>query len=210
MGERARCVFAVGALLALAGCADQGKQDEAALTQLVGWLPGTYDTSEQAAEDARVGRQPAHARITLVIARTYAPRIGHHAQYVQEMDADDPNRVESQHLYIFKVDEKRGIEQTVYGFVEPLRWRDGQKDTLLFTSLAKDDLESVPGCELWWKKGPEVPKGQKPDKGSATFFTGAVDPAKCHPPSSVTPPAAMKLTENSLTIGDYQFRKIRN
>jgi CpeT/CpcT family (DUF1001) len=194
MGERARCVFAVGALLALAGCADQGKQDEAALTQLVGWLPGTYDTSEQAAEDARVGRQPAHARITLVIARTYAPRIGHHAQYVQEMDADDPNRVESQHLYIFKVDEKRGIEQTVYGFVEPLRWRDGQKNKDLFTGLVVEDVQ-VEGCQLLWKHK---------DQG----FVATHDPKVCPDPGGATKTQA-ELSGGVLTIGDYKFRKTR-
>jgi len=207
---RAPRAWLYAAVALLGACADQSKQNEADLTQLLGWLPGTYDSSEQADEDARIGRHPAHARITLVIARVYAPRIGHHAQYVQEMAADDPNRVESQHLYSFKVDEQRGIMQTLYGFVEPLRWRDGQKDTLLFTSLAKDDLESVPGCELLWKKGPDAPPGKKGGPGAATFFSGAVDAGRCHPPSSVTPPAAMKLTENALTVGDYQFRKIRN
>jgi hypothetical protein len=205
-----RCVLLAAALAALGGCADQEKVTEADLTQLVAWLPGTYDSNAQADEDARTGAKPAHERITLVIARVYAPRIGHHAQYLQEMAADDPNRVESQRLYIFKVDEKRGILQTVYTFVEPLRWRDGQKDTLVFTSLAKDDLESLPGCEVAWKKGPETPKGQKPAKGVASFFTGTVDAAKCHPPGSVSSPPAMKLTENSFTVGDYQFRKIRN
>lgn len=209
-GRLARALF--GAVL-LAGCADQSKVDEVELLQLLGSLPGTYDTTAQADEDARTGVKPAHDRITLVIARVNAPRIGHHVHYVQEMAPDDPNRVESQHLYSFKVDETRGIVQTIYTFVEPLRWRDGQKDTSVFTSLAKDDLESLPGCEVYWKKGPPTPPGQKPDKEAirrANFFRGSVDASKCHPPGSLSAPPDMKLTENSLTLGDYQFRKIRN
>lgn len=214
MAERAQLLL--GAVLTgwlFAGCADQEKVNEGELTQLLGWLPGTYDTNAQADEDARSGAKPPHERITLVITRVYAPRIGHHVQYVQEMAPDDPNRVESQRLYSFKVDEKRGILQTVYTFVEPLRWRDGQKDSIIFTSLAKDDIESLPGCDVLWNKGPETPEGQKPDKEAikkADFFRGTIDAGKCHPPGSSTAPPAMRLTENALNVGDYQFRKVRN
>jgi hypothetical protein len=209
-------ILAAASLTALlfSGCADQSKVDEVELLQLLGALPGTYDTNAQADEDARTGAKPPHDRITLVITRVTAPRIGHHVHYVQEMAPDDPNRVESQHLYSFKTDETHGgIVQTIYTFVEPLRWRDGQKNTAVFFSLAKDDLESVPGCEVNWHKGPPTPPGQKPDKAAikrADFFRGAVDAAKCHPPGSQHLPPDMKLTETSLTIGDYQFRKIRN
>jgi hypothetical protein len=209
-------VLAAAALTALlfTGCADQSKVDEVELLGLLGALPGTYDTNAQADEDARTGVKPPHDRITLVITRVTAPRIGHHVHYVQEMAPDDPNRVESQHLYSFKTDEAGGrIVQTIYTFVEPLRWRDGQKNTSVFFSLAKDDLESVPGCDVYWHKGPPTPPGQKPDKEAirkADFYRGSVDAAKCHPPVSSSAPPDMRLTEITLKIGDEQFRKTKN
>lgn len=214
MAERnGRIARVLLAAFLLAGCADQSKVEEVELLQLLGALPGTYDTNAQADEDAHTGAKPAHDRITLVIARVSAPRIGHHVHYVQEMAPDDPNRVESQHLYSFKVDDTRGIVQTIYTFVEPLRWRDGQSNTAVFSSLAKDDLESVPGCEVYWHKGPPTPPGQKPDKEAirkADFFRGSVDAGKCHPPGTSSAPLAMRVTENTLTVGDYQFRKTKN
>jgi hypothetical protein len=215
MGERARAwllLGALGALTAVAGCAaDQGKLREADLAELLGWLPGSYDTSAQADQDARTGARPAHERIAMVIVRVYAPRLGHHVQYVQEMAPDDPNRVMSQRLFSFKVDDKRGIIQSVYTFVEPLRWRDGQKDIVLFTGIDKDDVQTLSGCELTWTKVGGPPAGKKPAKDAIiapVSFSGTVDAARCHPRGVF--PGSIKLTDSSLTIGDYEYLKSRN
>ena len=213
MAERVglRLLFAsLSALGCVAGCTDQTKVREADLTELLGALPGTYDTSAQADQDARTGARPAHERIAMVIVRVYAPRLGKHVQYVQEMAPDDPNRVMSQRLFSFKTDEKRGIIQTIYTFVEPLRWRDGQRDTVLFTAIDKDDVQTLSGCELTWTKAGGPPAGKKAAKGASILpvsFKGTVDPARCHPRGVF--PGTMKLGDGSLTIGDYEFLKTR-
>ena len=116
---------AAGALLAaLGGCKDEGKLREAEMTQLLALLPGEYDNRAQAALDARNGARPSHDAVTLTITRVFTPRLGHHVYYAQETVVDDPRRVLSQKMYSFQVDEKRGIIETTYAFVEPLRWRD--------------------------------------------------------------------------------------
>jgi CpeT/CpcT family (DUF1001) len=109
LARRARsaaAVVAAGATL-LGGCgANPVKESEADLTKLLAWLPGTYDNTAQADEDVRRGVRPPHDRIRLVIVRVYAPRLGKHVLYAQEMDPDDPNRVMSEHMLTFEVQEQ--------------------------------------------------------------------------------------------------------
>jgi hypothetical protein len=184
---------AMAALGLLGACADQSKLRESELTQLLGWLPGRYDNTAQAELDARSGVHPAHESIALVIARVYTPRLGHHVFYAQEMAFDDPRRVMSQKMYSFQVEEKSGIVETVYQLVEPLRWRDGQQNTQLFTSVVSEDVQAE-GCQLLWKK-------------SGERFIAMHDPKLCPDPAGAAPQA--ELAVGVLSIGEYKFRKTR-
>jgi hypothetical protein len=177
----------------LPGCAAQKaeKQHKDDLAELKHWLPGTYDDSAQANSDAKQGIRPPHDRVQLVIVNIPAPRLGHNAYYVQEMAADDPQRVMSERFWSFKEDEKKGIVQTIYTPKEPLRWRDGQSQPDLFTGIMVEDVESTPGCELTWKKV---------DKQ----FVGSNDPKKCHMPGVERVDMNIQLTVDSLNIADTE------
>ena len=195
-GGGSAAVALAAAVALLGGCTDQTKLREAELTQLLTLLPGTYDNNAQADRDAQSGTRPSHERITLLVVRVYAPRLGHHVQYLQEIAANDPRRVMSQRMSGFAVDEKRGIVQTLYTFADPLRWRDGQQTPEMFTGVVQDDVHNF--CELLWKKDGEQQ------------FAGTPDPAHCHPVPPATPADfAALLSADSLTLGSYQFRKIR-
>jgi hypothetical protein len=113
--------------------------------------------------------------------------------YAQETAADNPLRVLSERMYGFQVDEKRGVVETLYEFVEPLRWRDGQRNKDLFTSVTIEDVQPE-GCQLLWK-----PK----DEG----FVARHDPKVCPDPPGSAAPA--ELRAGVLNIGDYKFRKGR-
>ena len=187
------------ALLALAGalcaCTDQTKLREAELTELLGALPGRYDNAAQAQRDAQQGARPAHDAVALIIVRVYTPRLGRHVLYALETAADDPRRVLSQKMYSFQVDEKRGIVQTIYTFVDPLRWRGGEQHSELFTGVMTDDVQ--PECELMWKK-------------VATRFSASADPLLC--PDAPTPAAGesqAELAPGALLLAGYRFRKTR-
>lgn len=193
MAERLAVAGLAAVLGVCGGCTDQTKLREAELTQLLDWLPGSYDNGAQLV--AQPGLQPAHERIALVIVRVYAPRLGHHSLYAQEMAADDPRRVMSEKILSFAVDPKRGIVETVYSFNEPLRWRDGQHNIELFTGVMPQDVHNTGGCELLWKKSDER-------------FSAAPDTAHCHPVGPVAPiERAALLTADTLTLGGYEFRK---
>src|SRR5213082_149864 len=177
----------------LGACADESKLRESEMIQLLALLPGRYDNSEQAASDAGRGARPPHDLIALIIVKVYTPRLGHHLFYAQEMAADDPRRVMSQRLFSFKVDEKRGILETVYTFAEPLRWRDGQEHPELFTGVVVEDVQSAPGCELAWKKTGEQ-------------FTASYDPKLCHNTGGAAPGESVaEFTADSLLLAGYRF-----
>jgi len=176
----------------LCACATHEQQQQGELLQLLAVLPGNYDNIAQADNDASTGVRPAHDAVALSITHVETPRLGHYVYYAQETAADDPNRVLSQKMYSFKVDEKRGIVETLYELNEPLRWRDGQRNKELFTSMMTSDVQAE-GCQLLWKKN---------ETGAG--FTAAHDPKAC--------PGGGVLAEFSggvLTVGDYKFRKTR-
>jgi hypothetical protein len=194
MPERCATALALAALLALAACANEAKKREADLAELLNWLPGSYDNAAQADTDPQAGVRPPHAHVALTIVKVYTPRLGHHVLYAQENAPDDPQRVMSERLFSFAIDDKRGIIESVYGFAEPLRWRDGLEHSELFTSVVSDDVRTIPGCELLWKK-----VGER--------FSAA--PERAHCPDPVTAAVTAELSTESLDLAGYRFRKSR-
>ena len=200
VATRRRCLRAAVALgtvlAALSGCKeDKSKINEGELTQLLALLPGEYDNRAQAELEARNGVRPSHDAVTLIITRVFTPRLGHHIYYAQEMAADDPRRVLSENMYGFEVDEKRGIVETIYKFVEPVRWRDGQQNKDLFTSVVTEDVQAE-GCVLLWKR-------------DGARFIATHDPKVCPDPPGSPAVTQAEFSLGSLTLGDYKFRKVR-
>src|SRR5579863_6592955 len=182
----------LAALAALWGCAShEPKVTEADLTRLLTLLPGRYDNQAQAQSDARNGVHPAHVAILLVITHVFTPRLGHYVYYAQETAADDARRVLSQKMYSFQLDEKRGIVETLYEFVDPVRWRDGYQSKDLFTAVQSEDVQPE-GCQLLWKK-----------KGDG--FLAAHDQKICPDSGGAAAAPQMELVAGALTVGDYKF-----
>jgi CpeT/CpcT family (DUF1001) len=179
--------------LALCGCTTEEKVHQGELTQLLAVLPGTYDNSAQAEAEAHSGAHATHDAVTLTITHVFTPRLGHYVYYEQETAFGDPRRVLSEKMLSFDVDPKRGIVETLYQFVEPLRWRDGQKNKDLFTSLVVEDVQ-VEGCQLLWKHK---------DPG----FVATHDPKVCPDPGGGATKIQAEISGGAFTIGDYKFRK---
>jgi hypothetical protein len=190
MADRA---LALAGLLLLCGCTDQTKVHEGELTELLAVLPGRYDNAAQADADVRNQVHPPHDAVALTITHVYTPRLGHHIYYAQETAADDPRRVFSQKMYSFTVEEKRGIVETMYELIEPLRWRDGQQNKDMFTSLVIEDVQPE-ACQLLWKK-------------KDTGFVATHDPKVCPDSGGGAVLPLAEFNAGVLTIGEYKFRR---
>ena len=196
MGERRSLALLIATLLLVAGgCADQTKLREAELTDLLAWFQGTYDNRGQVDTESRQPGHAAHERIALLIIPVYVPRLGKHVLYAQESAADDPRRVMSERLFSFDIDKDRGIVGLVFDFVEPRRWRDGQNNPEIFTSVVTQDV-SPSGCELLWHRAGEQ-------------FVGNVDPKRCRVPAGGPGGNAAELGPDYLNIAGFQFRRRR-
>lgn len=191
LGAGMIAALGASAALALGGCAGEPKATEADLTLMLTMLPGHYDNGAQAEQDAHSGTHPAHEAVALLIIHVYTPRLGHYVYYAKESAADDPRRVLSQKMYSFQLDEKRGIVETMYEFVDPVRWRDGSQSKDLFTAVTSEDVQPE-GCQLLWKK-----------KGDG--FSAAHDPKICPDSGDAAAVAQMELSKGVLTVGDYKF-----
>lgn len=187
--------LAWAAALGLPGCASRPPATEADLTLMLTMLPGRYDNGAQAEADAQSGTHPAHEAVALIIIHVYTPRLGRYVYYAQESAADDPRRVLSQKMYSFRLDEKRGIVETLYEFVDPVRWRDGYQSKDLFTAVTSEDVQPE-GCQLFWKK-----------KGDG--FVAAHDQKACPDSGGAAAAPLVELSAGALTVGDYKFRKGR-
>ena len=192
---RAPLLAAFAVLSLLGACTDQTKVQEGELTSLLAILPGHYDNTAQAEADLRNNVHPGHDAVALTITHVYTPRLGHHVYYAQETAADNPLRVLSEKMYGFQVEEKRGIVETLYEFIEPLRWRDGQQNKELFTSVTIEDVQPE-GCQLLWKRK---------DNG----FIATHDQKACPDASGTAAKPVVELSAGVLNIGDYKFRKGR-
>ena len=187
------------AAAALCGCAEQHKLAEQQLNQLVTLLPGSYDNIAQARADGEGTAQPGGTReaLRLVIVPVYAPIIGDHVFYVQEMAAQDQRRVTAQRLMAFDLSPDDVLVQLSIALNEPARWRDGHLNPELFKGLLPNDVKTLTGCDLVWTKT---------DKG----FAGRNDMKQCRATSRATgetlrAEAQAELDADGLAILDRQY-----
>lgn len=194
--RRLAAVSLLAGALILVGCAAQKRQQEREddLADVLAWFPGRYDNVAQAEQDVKSGVHSPHDKVSIIIIPTNTPRLGHHVFFAQEMAADNPDRVLSERMFSFDLDEERGIIGLMYNFAEPRRWRDGQLNPSLFTVVMIEDVAPV-GCELIWKR-----KGEE--------FLANHDPKHCHRAGAATAsgPEAT-LSAEALTLSGYEFRK---
>jgi hypothetical protein len=139
------------ASLALTGCASKGPDPDVDLAELTQLIPGHYDNTAQVQADIAHGVQPPHEALALDIVPIEAMSVGEHLFYVQEMIAGDPRRVLGQKVMMFGVVKKQ-VVQTDFALADPHRWRNAQSDPEVFKGLTTEDLHSVKGCSLRWKK----------------------------------------------------------
>jgi hypothetical protein len=126
-------------------------EHEADLAELGNWLPGIYDDSLQVRAEQKAGGAPRDA-VLFVIVPVYTPAIGDHVFFAESMLANDSQRVVSEQLLSFALDNEGAIIQTNYALKDPLRWRAAYVTPELFEGLQGPDLKGIVGCPLAWRR----------------------------------------------------------
>jgi hypothetical protein len=170
MGKRVMAEQLIGGLLAsllLVGSASSKEpKAEVEILELVQMFPGHWDNSAQVQEETAKGVRP-HEALVLDVVPIEAIMLGSNVFYVQESIAGDPNRVLGQKVVMFGV-VKGKIVQTDFALNEPHRWRNGQNNPDLFKGIMTQDVRSIKGCSLRWKRA---------ESGN---FEGANEAKTCH------------------------------
>jgi hypothetical protein len=138
-----------GALFASCASAKEPKA-EVEILELVQMFPGHWDNAAQVQAETAKG-VPPHEALVLDIVPIEAIMLGYNVFYVQESVAGDPNRVLGQKVVMFGV-VKGKIVQTDFALNEPHRWRNGQNNPDLFKGIMTQDVHSIKGCSLRWKR----------------------------------------------------------
>lgn len=175
-------------LALLAGCTNDAKLREAELQKLAVLLPGQYDNRVQVTQAGAAAELPLELNVTPI----YAPFLSDYVFYVQENAWGDPRRMLSQRLFVFELVGGKQIVQRVFGFAEPVRWRDGHLNTDLFKGMMGQDVGPAAGsCVLEWTLGAQAFSGKSPTPGPCGGMSHA------------------ELTPAGLTIGDPELRFLR-
>ena len=122
------------------------------LALLLAWFPGEWDNHEQHWQQATVEkREKPIERIHHVFVPVSVPALGEHVFFVRQTLDDDPSKVYRQRLYAFSQNAARGaIQLTIHSFKDEAKYADAWRQPAILDGLAKDALETRPGCEVYW------------------------------------------------------------
>ena len=140
----------IASLLLVGSASSKEPKAEVEILDLVQMFPGHWDNTAQVQEETAKGVRP-HEALVLDIVPIEAIMLGSNVFYVQESVAGDPNRVLGQKVVMFGV-VKGKIVQTDFALNEPHRWRNGQNNPDLFKGIMTQDVRSIKGCSLRWKR----------------------------------------------------------
>jgi hypothetical protein len=93
--------------------------------------------------------------------------------------------------------------------VDPLRWRDGQRQPDIFLGMTPQDLNTLAGCDLTWKR--EGDGEQAEDKSAEPKrLIGANDPKRCQTATHavmglVGVELRTELSAHELAIAELQY-----
>lgn len=166
------------------------------LALLLAWFPGEWDNHEQHWQQATVEkREKPIERIHHVFVPVSVPALGEHVFFVRQTLDDDPSKVYRQRLYAFSKNAVRGaIQLTIHSFKDEAKYADAWRQPAILDGLAKDALETRPGCEVYWTL-------------QVDHFAGAMDADACrfHSPrlgKEIIINDTLRLSPDELWISD--------
>jgi len=152
------------AALALAASANAGsgassRSAAAAVSDLIDPLverwTGVFDTAEQVVyggpNESQIASDTDDRRVRTIVYPVSLPWLGARVLYLEEFlheDPDNPRRLMLLRLEPDLSAAKKTIRVRQYTFREPARWLRLYRDPVRLKKLAREDLESIPSCDL--------------------------------------------------------------
>jgi hypothetical protein len=167
------------------------------LELMMSWFAGEFDNHLQVVEEKEAENPPEqfHEWIHSTFAPVDLPEFGEHVFYVEQYIEGDPTNIYRNRIYSFSVDDDEdAIQLTIYSFKDHEAVVGAHADPSKLEGLTMDDVRSLPGCEVFWKKQDD-------------HFIGYMPDGACRVPSRRTGKIIvidddLKLTPDEIWIGD--------
>lgn len=135
--------------------AQQTKNLEADLEELLVWFPGEYDNHQQVYQEAVISlaQEKRHRQTHHIFHPIKLDFIPGKQLYAQQSQHYNRNDIYRQRIYSFTIDsDEKAIRLTIYTPKAPERLKDAHLSPSLFEGLSAADFYLKPGCEVYWKK----------------------------------------------------------
>jgi hypothetical protein len=168
------------------------------LELMMSWFAGEFDNHLQVVEEEEAEEPPEqpHEWIHSIFQPVELPAFGEHVFYVEQYIGGDASKIYRNRIYSFSVNQEEGaIQLTIYSFKDGDAMVGAHKDPAKLEGLTVDDVRSLPGCEVFWKK-------ETDDR-----FIGYMPDGACRVPSRRTGKTIiidddLVLTPDEIWIGD--------
>ena len=192
-----RLMILLIALMPLKAIADDSAILDKDFALMMSWLPGIYDNQEQVyfEDEQDVADTLRHVRVHTVLTPVDLPRLGTHVFYLKQNVDDDPAKISRQRLYVLNPDyERNAVTMQIYRFDNADSLKKGHLDPAQLAQLTTEQVQTVPGCEVLWRRTANQFFGQMQRQGCIDISAESAE----HTPSN----RFFLLTEDALWLSD--------
>ncbi len=167
------------------------------LELMMEWFAGEFDNHQQYVDEIEAENPPEqlHEWIHSIFHPVELPVFGDNVFYVEQYIEGDPTNIYRNRIYSFSINEEvEAIQLTIYSFKDHEAVIGAHLDETKLEGLTMDDVLTLPGCEVFWKK-------------QADNFIGWMPDGACRVPSRrsgkiIVIDDDLVLTKNEIWIGD--------
>lgn len=142
----------------LVGAEDSISKLTEELQLLNSWFDGEFNNYGQVHKEKEdsVPTEYIHENIHSVFKKVSLPWLGDHVYFVKQYMDNEPKKIYRQRIYHFTINKaERAIQLDILSFSDPeteKKYLMSDKNPELLQTLTINQLKSIPGCEVFWKK----------------------------------------------------------
>ena len=197
-----RLMILLIALMPLEAMADDLAILDKDFALMMSWLPGIYDNQEQVyfEDEQEVADTLRHVRVHTMLTPVDLPRFGDHVFYLQQYVNDDPAQLSRARFYVLNPDyERNAVTMQIYSFDAPELLADVHLDPTQLAQLTTDQVHTMPGCEVLWRRTANQFLGQTQRQACTNMSTESAEHSSIN--------RYFLLTEDALWISDLVHNK---